>query len=151
MIRSFITMKVLIILILIATITSPYFCTQSAGQARNALVTKLRRRSSQITNPRSLSRAHRISTRGNVNDINTNSGSTISDPDSSALKIYHTPSGITYASDRELTFRADFRRNPYLPGLPYWRMDGDMPGVTPASRFAGAYHGYYSDYYRGTI
>ena len=150
MIRFSVTTNVLVIMILIAIITLPYFCMQSAGQARNALVAKLRRRSSQITNPRPHSRAQRISSRGNINDINTNN-EPMSETGSSTLKLYRTPSGITYVSDRELTFRAEFRRNPDLPGLPYWRMDGDMPGATPASRFSGAYHGYYSDYYRGTI
>ena len=57
--------------------------------------------------------------------------------------------GLPYSSDREVRFRSDFHKNHFLPSMPYWRMDNEMPGVTRADRFRGNYNGYYYDYYRG--
>lgn len=98
------------------------------GQARSGLLTKLRRRATQLAE-----RRRRQIAEGDETSVRT------------------TSSGINYVSHRDLYYRADFHRNKYLPHLPYYRMDRDIPGVTNADRFRGSYHGYYSDYYRGAM
>jgi hypothetical protein len=59
--------------------------------------------------------------------------------------------GLEYNAPEPLRFRSDFHSNHYLPGLPYWRLDNEMPGVTRADRFRGNYNGYSTDYFRGRL